>query len=38
MHGLIEINKIQDIPASYRRNPIGKLLEYHNLGRPFDKY
>jgi carbonic anhydrase len=38
MHRLISINKIKDIPASYRANPIGKLLEYHNLGRSFDKY
>ena len=38
MHRLIAINKTKDIPSSYRRNAIGRLLEYHNLGRPFEKY
>ena len=38
MHRLIAINKITDIPAAYRRNPIGRLLEYHNLGRPAEQY
>ncbi len=27
-----------DIPKEYRQNPIGLLLEYHNLDRPFDVY
>jgi carbonic anhydrase len=31
------VNK-KDIPARYRGNPIGRLLEYHNLSRPFDAY
>ncbi len=38
MNNLIEINKTSDIPSQYRRNPIGKLLEYHNLGKNFEKY
>ena len=38
MHRLIAINKTKDIPAAYRGRPIGRLLEYHNLGRPFEKY
>ena len=38
MHRLIPINKTGDIPATYRRNPIGRLLEYHNLSRPPEKY
>src|SRR5512137_3061743 len=28
----------KDIPREYRNNPIGFLLEYHNLNRPFDAY
>lgn len=27
-----------DIPARYRKTPIGLLLEYHNLGRSFERY
>ncbi len=38
MHRLMQVNKTSDIPAAYRRTPIGRLLEYHNLGRPFEKY
>ena len=38
MHRLIAINKTKDIPSQYRRNPIGRLLEYHNLQRLFEKY
>ncbi len=34
----IEINDASDIPKSYRATPIGLLLEYHNLQRPFAKY
>jgi carbonic anhydrase len=36
MHRLIEINSENDIFPQYRVTPIGKLLEYHNLGRPLD--
>lgn len=35
---LIAINAPRDIPAAYRRTPIGRLLEYHNVGRPFERY
>jgi carbonic anhydrase len=28
----------EDIPSQYRETPIGRLLEYHNLGRNFDLY
>lgn len=38
MHRLIPIQKAQDIPASYRRTPIGLLLGYHNLDKPFKAY
>ncbi len=38
MHRLVAINKTKDIPSAFRRNAIGRLLEYHNLGRPLDKY
>lgn len=27
-----------DIPVRYRKTPVGALLEYHNLGRSFDRY
>ncbi len=35
---LKSVEKISDIPERYRDTPIGLLLEYHNLGREFDKY
>ena len=38
MYRLIEINKTGNIPSPYRRNAIGRLLEYHNLSRPFENY
>ena len=38
MRQLIEINHARDIPSPYRRKAIGRLLEYHNLSRPFEKY
>ena len=38
MHRLIEINQTRDIPSTYRHHAIGRLLEYHNLNRPFEKY
>lgn len=37
-HKLISITKKTDIPREYRGDPIGLLLEYHNLNRPFDAY
>ena len=38
MHRIIAVNKTKDIPSPFRHHPIGWLLEYHNLGRPFEKY
>jgi carbonic anhydrase len=38
MDRLKPINAPADIPESYRDTPIGLLLEYHNLKRPFDDY
>ena len=37
-HQLTAINRAKDIPAAYRHNAIGRLLEYHNLHRPFETY
>jgi carbonic anhydrase len=36
MNRLIPVEKREDIPVPYRDTPIGHLLEYHNLGRPFE--
>lgn len=38
MEKLISINSIGDIVPEYRQTPIGLLLEYHNLNRPYDNY
>lgn len=38
MHRLIAVTTPQDIFEEYRQSPIGLLLEYHNLNRPFEKY
>ncbi len=38
MERLKTINSIEDIPEKYRDTPIGRLLEYHNLDRPFETY
>jgi len=38
MNRLLSIQSIDDIPSEYRQTPIGLLLEYHNLNRPFDDY
>lgn len=35
---LIPITTADDIPQPYRNTPIGRLLEYHNLGRPHETY
>jgi carbonic anhydrase len=35
---LISINSIGEIIPEYRQTPIGLLLEYHNLDRPYDIY
>lgn len=38
MKRLIEISGEKDILKEYRNTPIGLLLEYHNLDRPYDTY
>ena len=38
MNRLIPIRKAEDISPEYRDTPIGLLLEYHNLSRPFDTF
>ena len=38
MEKLQPVNTAQDIPQRYRKTPVGLLLEYHNLGRPFESY
>lgn len=38
MNKRISINSKEDIPKKYQQTPIGLLLEYHNLNRPFDTY
>ncbi len=37
-HKIIAVTKKKDIPKEYSNNPIGLLLEYHNLDRSFDEY
>lgn len=36
MNNLLPIKSIDDIPPQYRQTPIGLLLEYHNLNRPYE--
>jgi carbonic anhydrase len=38
MGELIPVLKLDDIPQEYRNTPIGLLLEYHNLDKPFKAY
>lgn len=38
MKSLIAVDNSKDIPKIYRGTPIGRLLEYHNLGRPYEVY
>lgn len=38
MNDLLPIASAADIPDVYRETPIGRLLEFHNLERPFDTY
>lgn len=38
MHRLVEIKSKEDIFPEYRDTPIGQMLEYHDLDRPFDTY
>ena len=35
---LITVTRLDEIPTPYRNTPIGDLIEYHNLNRPFDPY
>lgn len=37
MNRSIPINRIQDIPAAYRKNAIGQLFEYHNLNKSLER-
>jgi len=38
MENLIAVTSISDIPELYRNSPVGLLLQYHNLNRPYDTY
>ena len=38
MDHLIAVTESHHIPDQYRGTPIARLLEYHNLGRPFESY
>jgi len=38
MQRVVPVEKTEDIYPQYRDTPIGRLLEYHNLGRSFDAY
>ena len=38
MSQLIPVKSYDDIPQQYRDTPIGLLLEYHNLDKPFTTY
>lgn len=38
MDRLVKVEKIADINPAYVQTPIGDLLEYHNLHKPFDIY
>lgn len=38
MKHLIPIRSVEDILPPYRNTPIGLLLEYHNLNKPFEVY
>jgi carbonic anhydrase len=38
MDRLISITSEKDIPKTYSKTPVGKLLEYHNLKKEFETY
>src|SRR3954464_8171891 len=38
MNKLISVTTKEDILPAYRDTPIGLLLEYHNLNRPYQEY
>ncbi|HET6639050.1 MAG TPA: carbonic anhydrase [Gemmatimonadota bacterium] len=35
---LIPVRTQEEIPPQWQDTPVGRLLEYHNCGRPFDHY
>jgi carbonic anhydrase len=38
MNRLRPVTTTNDIPQQYRDTPVGQLLEYHNLDRPYETY
>jgi carbonic anhydrase len=38
MNNILSITSRDNIPAEYRDTPIGLLLEYHDLNRPYETY
>ena len=38
MNELLAVRSTEDILPQYRETPIGRLLEYHNLDRPYEVY
>ena len=38
MKRIISVEKTEDIFPEYRDTPVGRLLEYHNLNRPYEIY
>lgn len=38
MNRLISVSSLGDITPEYQNTPVGHLLEYHNLNRPFGNY
>lgn len=38
MNVVIKVDKVEDILPEYRDTPIGRMIEFHNLERPFETY
>jgi carbonic anhydrase len=38
MNRILNVSTPDDVLPEYRDGPVGRLLEYHNLGRPLDEY
>ncbi len=38
MRRLLAVGSPDDIPKAYRDTPVGLLIEYHNLRRPYESY
>ena len=38
MYTIVSVDKAEDVFPEYRDTPIGRLLEYHNLNRPYETY